>query len=122
MTETKTEGNREPTITSKGERNVRIACGVLTASGIVAVVLIARHLFGALTSPDLVAIINRHGPAVLGIPAACAAALILVGLVRTLDGRIALDMLGVKADGAGATAIIWIATFLAIILSIRALW
>jgi holo-[acyl-carrier protein] synthase len=70
-------------------------------------------LFDALVSTDLAAIIDRHGPAVLGIPMASAAAIILVGLVRALDGPIALDMLGVKAEGAGATAIIWIAAFLA---------
>lgn len=75
---------------------------MLAVSRFLALVLTARHFVGGLTSADLCAIISRHGPALIGITAASAVALILVSLIRALDGPIALDMLVVKANDGGA--------------------
>ncbi len=80
---------------------------MLAVVGIVVLVQVSRHFARSLTSTDLAAMIDRHGLAVLGIPAALVVAFILIGLVRALDGPITFEMLGLKAEGAGA--IIWIA-------------
>jgi hypothetical protein len=95
----------------------RLAIGV-----VIAVVAIARHFSGALLAIDLATIIDRHGPAVLGIPTAAVVAFFLVVLARALDGPMALDLFGLKSEGASATCVVWIALFLAISASFRALW
>jgi hypothetical protein len=104
----------------------RVAYAALAAGVVIVVVIvlvvIVRHSSGALRAIDLATNIDRHGPAVLGIPAAAVLALFLVSLARALDGQMTLEFFGVKSDGASATCIIWIALFLAISLSLRALW
>jgi hypothetical protein len=122
MTLRTSESTEHPATIPKAHRGARVTYGVIAICGVIVLVMIARYLLAALGSSDLAAIIERHGPAVLGIPAAAAVAFVLVGLVRALDGPLALDALGLKVEGAGAAAVIWIAVFLAISLSFRALW
>jgi hypothetical protein len=122
MTEQTNENAVQPAAASRDAPAARVAYFALATGGAFALVAIARHFSGAFASIDPATIIERHGPALFGIPASAATAFILVALVRALDGPIALDLLGLKTEGAGATAIIWIAVFLAISLSFRALW
>lgn len=100
----------------------RLAYFFIAGACCVAVIAFVRHFSDAIAMLDLLTIIGRHGPAVLGIPGAAIAAFIIVGIIRALDGPMALDFVGIKAEGAGATAIIWIAIFLSISLSLRTLW
>lgn len=64
----------------------------------------------------------QHGPAAIGIPVAGVVALFIVCLARALDGRMYLDLFGLRAQGASATCIVWGILFLIIGLSFRALW
>jgi len=126
MTENASGGPEQPAANPTNHAAPRIvaqiAYGVLAIGVLIAVVAIARHFSGALVTIDLATIIDRHGPAVLGIPTAAVVAFFLVVLARALDGPMALDLFGLKSEGASATCVVWIALFLAISVSFRALW
>lgn len=125
MTEN-TDDSPEQPATSKGYAAGRIASqvayGVFATIIVIVLVVIARYFSGTLGAIDLAMIIERHGPAVLGIPAAVILAFLLVSLARALDGPMAFEFFGIKSEGASATCIVWIALFLAISVSFRALW
>ncbi len=125
MNENTSDSSEQPA-TSKGHTSGRIVSqvsyGVLATGVVIAVVLIARYSSGALGAIDLATIIDRHGPAILGIPAAAILAFFIVSLARALDGPMALELFGLKSEGASGTCIVWIALFLAISVSFRALW
>lgn len=109
-------------IPSTSEPLVRIVYGLFAVAGIAAIIVLARYVLLTLPTSDLATIIERHGPAVIGIPIAIAMAFILVGIVRAVEGPIRLEILGVKSGLAGAAALVWIVTFCAITVAIRALW
>jgi hypothetical protein len=125
MTEN-TSGSPERPATSKGHAAERIASqvayGMLATGVVIALVVIARYSSGALGATDLATIVDRHGPAVLGIPTAAILAFFLVSLARALDGPMALELFGIKSEGGSATCIVWVALFLAIGVCFRALW
>jgi hypothetical protein len=100
----------------------RLAYFFIAGACCVALIAFVRHFSNAIAMLDLPTIIGRHGPAVLGIPGAAMAAFAIIGITRALDGPMALDFVGIKAEGAAATAIIWIAVFLSISLALRTLW
>jgi hypothetical protein len=77
---------------------------------------------GAFATIDPIKLYDQHGPAVIGIPVAGISALLLVCLVRALDGSMSLDVFGMKFEGASATCIVWAILFLVVGLSFRALW
>ena len=126
MTDNANSGPAQPAANANHRAAARIvaqiAYGVLAIGVVIAVVAIARHFSGAFVTIDLATIIDRHGPAVLGIPTAAVVAFFLVVLARALDGPMALDLFGLKSEGASATCVVWIALFLAISVSFRALW
>jgi hypothetical protein len=101
---------------------VRVIYALLSV-GIIVTILASSHTgWGPLATLDLAGFIDRHGPAVVGIPVAGFFALLLVSLARALDGPMALDFIGLRSEGASATCIVWAILFLAISLSFRALW
>jgi hypothetical protein len=104
------------------DRGVRVAYGTMAAAAVIAVAVGAWRLLAAVPVNDLSALLNLHGPALLGIPAAVGVATVLIGVIRAADGTLQFDILGLKAEGAAAAAILWVTAFLAIALSIRALW
>jgi hypothetical protein len=126
MTEATSDDLEQPAASSRGNTAARIvsqiAYGALATGLVITLVIIARRPFDRLGVIDLATIIDRHGPAVLGIPSAVIVAILLVSLTRALDGPMTLELFGIKSDGASATCIVWIALFLAISLSFRALW
>jgi hypothetical protein len=92
---------------------------------VVIVITTARTLHkgaGALQGIDLAKFCDQHGPAAIGIPVAGVVALVLISLVRALDGPMSLDLFGIRSEGAAATCIVWAILFLVICLSFRALW
>src|SRR6266571_3917000 len=106
MIENTSESVARPATASKGPQAARIVYFALAAGGLIALVVIVRHFSSTLGLADVATIVDRHGPAVLGIPAAALAAFIIVAFVRALEGPIAFDLLGLKAEGAGATTTI----------------
>ena len=64
----------------------------------------------------------NHFPAAVGLPAAAAAAFAIVGVFRTTEGQIKLEVPGFKFEGAAGPIIMWIMCFLAIAGAIRLTW
>lgn len=122
MTDTKTNPRDDQDTPSNSEPLVRIVYGLFAIVGIAAIAVLARHVLLILPPSDLAIFVDRHGPAVVGIPVAMAVAFVLVGIVRAVEGPIRLEILGVKAGGAGAAALVWILAFCAVAMAIRALW
>jgi hypothetical protein len=122
MTENANAGPEQPTASPTNHAVAQIAYGALAIGVVITVVAIARHFSGALATIDLATVLDRHGPAVVGIPTAGVVAFFLVVLARALDGPMALDLFGLKSQGASAICVVWIAVFLAISVSFRALW
>jgi len=106
----------------KPDWGVKIGYGVVTAAAMIALFSTGRYLLGAVNPTQLAAIADQHGPAVLGVPAAALSAFIVVAIARILDGPIRFEVLGLKAEGASATATAWALSFLAIVLAVRVLW
>ncbi|MCW3474696.1 hypothetical protein [Limobrevibacterium gyesilva] len=100
---------------------VRIAFSGLAAIGLVVLWRLWR-LAAEVPAMELGGLVARHGAVLIGVPAAAVLALFLIGIVRAIDGPIEFDVLGLRARGAGAAIILWIAAFVAIGLSIRAVW
>jgi len=113
--------NPSPPVQSRLDWLGRIAFGGLAVVGLVVLWRIWR-LIAKVPAAELAALIERHGAALIGVPAATALALFLIGIVRAIDGPIEFDVLGLQAKGAGAAIILWITAFVAIELSIRAVW
>lgn len=73
----------------------------------------------ATTGPALV---RDHAPALLGLPVLVALATAIICGARTLDTRARVEILGLRANGAGATILSWVLVFSALVIALRALW
>jgi hypothetical protein len=67
-------------------------------------------------------ILKDHPAILLAITVGVSIASILVGLVRSVDGRLTFRFLGLEVQGAAATAFLWHVTFLLMVASVRILW
>lgn len=99
----------------------RIAFGGFAAIGLLVLWQLWR-LAAKAPATELAGLVERHGDALIGVPAAAALASFLIGVVRAIDGPIEFEMLGLRAKGAGAAIILWITAFVAVRLSIGAIW
>lgn len=70
----------------------------------------------------LAALIQTHGPAVIGMPVSAILGLVIVCLARGIGGPVSIQIVGLRAEGATAGVLLWIATFAASAFAIRALW
>jgi len=78
---------------------------------------LARH------RPDFYVISVQHFAAVIGLPLAAILSLFVVLLFRVVSGeKISVNLLGFKFEGASGPVIMWVICFLAVALSIGALW
>jgi hypothetical protein len=91
-----------------------IACG----TAIISIVVLVRRLPDA----QLLGLVLAHGPAIVGIPAAALLSLAIVASARCIGGAATIQVMGLRAEGATATLLLWIAAFLTCVLAIRALW
>jgi hypothetical protein len=82
----------------------------------------AWQLLHLLSPNDLASLLDRRGLSVIGVPAAVFAATVFVGVMRVVEGQFRFDFLGLKLEGAAASACLWIGAFLAISVAIRFLW
>ena len=92
---------------------------VLTSLLVVAPIFIVVNL--ALTGA-LARISEDHARAVLGVPWAGGAALIVVLILRTAFGAVEFKILGVEFRGASGPIVMFLLCFLAEILAIQLLW
>jgi hypothetical protein len=105
--------------------SVRRAIFILAVAGLA---LLALFLVGGIVTQTLrkdavyLSILVAHYPATIGLPIAALAALVLVYVLEYSRGPIEFEGLGFKFKGAAGPLAFWIACFLAINLSIFALW
>ena len=64
----------------------------------------------------------KHFPTLLGLPAATAAALVIVFVTRAIAGQMSVQFFGLKFQGAAGESIIWILCFLAMVYGIQVTW
>ena len=64
----------------------------------------------------------KHFASVFGLPAAAAAALLVVLLTRAVSGAMSVEFLGLKFHGAASETIMWVLCFLAITYAIGHTW
>ena len=70
----------------------------------------------------LTSLVNNHFPAIVGLPAAALMAFSIVSAFRATEGKVELDVLGIKLRGAAGPVLLWNVTFLILAGAIRALW
>ena len=76
----------------------RIAFGGLAAIGLVVLCGLWR-LVAKVPATELAGLLERHGAALIGIPAASALALFLIGIIRAIDGPIAAEQMSLAGPG-----------------------
>ena len=99
-----------------------IRVSMMTALLVILLVVPAALLFVLYQSGDLLTITRDHAAAMLGIPWAGGAALIVVLVLRSSFGRIEFKILGVQFEGASGPVIMWFLCFLVEVLAIHVLW
>ena len=75
-----------------------------------------------LNSSEVFKIVLTHYAATMGIPCAGLAALCLVVFLKTTNGPIEFEVLGMKFRGASGPIIMWILCILAMVAAIHLLW
>lgn len=64
----------------------------------------------------------QHFSAIVGLPAICVMSFAVVWSFRAISGPIEFEALGFKLRGASGPVILWIATLLALTVSLKLLW
>src|SRR5258707_10774792 len=72
--------------------------------------------------PELTKLVVTNFAAIIGLPFAAIAAFIIVAFFRQGETPIEFEAFGFKLKGAAGELVLWIASFLAIVIGIRALW
>jgi hypothetical protein len=92
-----------------------IACwGTLTATWMTVIVLSLDELRRELLA--------QHFVAIVGLPAMGAGAFLLVVVFRHTEGPIEFEALGFKFKGAAAPIVLWILSFLAMVMAAKLVW
>ena len=100
----------------------RLVCLMVSVTALVCLAFGVWWIFASLDSGSLLELVERHGPALVGVPAAVCLATAVTCAARAIDGNMDFDFLGVRAQGGTATGGLWLAVFLAVALSVRWLW
>lgn len=111
MSEPRLERHQSSTL-ANSNRGTRIAHGVIAFAALLALDFGGRHVLTAIPATEAAALMDRHGPELIGIPAAAGVATILDGSLRAIDGSLHFRFLGLKADPVGAAATAWAIAFL----------
>jgi hypothetical protein len=92
-----------------------------TLFGLVVVVfLVQAAMLGSTGKFDY--LFHEHPAAMLGLPLIAIAALCLVLILRSTSGPIEFEALGLKFKGAAGPIIMWVITFLAMVVAVKLLW
>lgn len=83
---------------------------------------IYAFVFGGINPQVFERVVLENFAASVGLPAAAAAALFIVLLLRITSGPIEFQGLGFRFKGAGGPIILWVICFLAIVGAIKLLW
>jgi hypothetical protein len=98
-------------------RNVIILM-VITGAGFIALISILYFMHDAV----IVDLGYRHFATIFGLPAAAAAALLVVLVTRAVSGPMSVEFLGLKFHGAASEALMWVLCFLAIAYAVGSTW
>jgi hypothetical protein len=71
---------------------------------------------------EWIRIAKDHTVATLGIPLAGSAALFLILILKIISGTIEFEIASIKFKGAASQIVLWVFSFLSIIVAIRLLW
>lgn len=64
----------------------------------------------------------KHFASVFGLPAAAAAAILIVLVTRAVSGPMSVELFGLKFHGAASETLMWVLCFLAIAFAIERTW
>lgn len=101
---------------------IRGSALILSIVACVSAIIGIKVIVCRLSNDQLVALVQAHAPAIVGIPAAALFSLAIVSAARSIGGAAKISIAGLRAEGATATLVLWIAAFLTFVLAIRALW
>ena len=101
---------------------LRLVCLAVSLIALIVLGVAAWWLLASLKPELLGKLVENHGPALVGVPAAVCLATAVTCAARAIDGRVGVDCLGVRAQGAIATGGLWLTVFLAVALSVKWLW
>jgi hypothetical protein len=66
--------------------------------------------------------VTNQFPAVVGLPAAGLFTFLIVALFESKAGQIKFEVIGFKFEGASGPIVMWVFTFLAIVIAIKLVW
>jgi hypothetical protein len=95
---------------------------VLGVGGFVfaALVVISRAL---VSDPNLIQeTLRKHLLAVVGLPISVAVAFCLVIILEATSGKVEFKALGFEFKGASGPIVLWVLSFLALVVALRVLW
>lgn len=101
---------------------IRGSALILTIVACTSAIIGIKVIVCRLSNDQLFALVQAHAPAIVGIPAAALFSLAIVSAARSIGGAAKISIAGLRAEGATATVVLWIAAFLTLVLAIRALW
>lgn len=110
------QGGRHPA------RNAGSAFGWLAFGSIVLLGVLIGCTLWSVGPAGRSELLTRHGPAVIGIPAAILVATAVVCGARSVGGDFKLAVLGADSKGASALLASRLSVFAAVVIAIRALW
>ena len=100
----------------------RASSGLVAAGALAGVDYLARAGLDLTSTPTTAPLVRDHAPAVLGLPILVALATAIVCGARALEPRSRIEILGIRAEGAGAIMIGWAIVFALLAIALRALW
>ena len=84
--------------------------------------LLVFSIYHAWVSPEIQAVMRAQFAAVVGLPSAALAALMVVLVLEGASGPIKFSGMGFSFEGAAAPIVFWVICFLAIAFAIKLLW
>jgi hypothetical protein len=98
-------------------------CWLALAGGALAIgALLVFGIYNAWMSSSLQAVILKQFGAIVGLPCAALAALVIVLVLEGAAGPIKFSVVGLTFEGAAAPIVFWVMCFAAIALAIKLLW
>lgn len=101
---------------------IRGSALIVAITAFLTAIISILELLRRLPDAQLLGLVLAHGPAIVGVPAAAFLSLAIVAAARCIGGAATIQVMGLRAEGATATVLLWIVAFLACVLAIRALW
>ncbi len=98
------------------------AIGSTCAFGLVMAFIIAYIVFTSGREGDFVALMVRYPGSMLGVPFCTMMALLIVLLLRTVEGPIEFSAFGISFKGASGPILMWVICFAALAWATKYLW